>query len=317
MKMKRALTILLAAVMLFALAGCSGSSAKNYILASGGTSGTYYPFGGAMGQLINKYVDGANVTTQATGASKENIRLIASGEADLAIVQNDVLAYAEQGIEIFDGEKVTGVNTVATLYPEIVQIVVAADSPIKTVADLKGKRVSVGDAGSGVEANAKQILNAYGISFDDITKENLSFKDSGDALKNGQLDAYFVTAGVPNTSIVDVMVQKAVRLLPVDGAEAEKLMADYSFYTPFTVTKDTYKTDSDITTLAVKATLVASDKLSEQEVYDICKALFEHLDEFGEAHAKGKEVTLEDAVKGISATQHPGAVKYFTEKGVQ
>jgi TRAP transporter TAXI family solute receptor len=176
MKMKKALAILLAAMLLIALAGCSGSSSKNYILASGGTSGTYYPFGGAMGQLINKHVSGANVTTQATGASKENIRLIANNEADLAIVQNDVLAYAEQGIEIFEGEKVTGVTTVATLYPEIVQIVVAADSPIKSVADLKGKRVSCGRRGSGVEANAKQILAAYGLAFGDITKETFPLK---------------------------------------------------------------------------------------------------------------------------------------------
>lgn len=325
MNIKKLGAAVLAAALTLSLGACSGGSGGsggltnggNYILASGGTSGTYYPFGGAIGQLINSHVEGANVTTQATGASKENIRLIASKEADLAIVQNDVLAYSAEGIEIFDGEKVTGVSTVATLYPEIVQIVVAADSSIQSVADLKGKKVSVGDAGSGVEANAKQILEAYGLSFSDINKENLSFKDSGDALKNGQIEAYFVTAGIPNTSIMDVMVQKPVRLLPVDGDVAKTLMEKYSFYTSVNVPADTYNMPADVTTLAVKATLVVRADMTEDEVYNLTAAIFDNLEEFGTAHAKGKEVTLEGAVQGVSVPMHPGAQKYFDEKAAK
>lgn len=291
------------------------SDSGNYILATGGTSGTYYSFGGAMAQIINKAA-GTNITAQSTGASKENIRLVSSKEAELAIVQNDVLDYASKGIELFDGEKIENVLTIGTLYPEVVQLVVAADSDIKTVADLKGKKVSVGDAGSGVEANAKQVLEAYGLTFDDIDVRRLSFKESGDAFSNKQLDAFFVTAGVPNTAIVELSVKNPVRLLNIDGEQMKALQAKYPFYTEATIPKDVYKTSEDIKTIAIQATLVCSAELSEEAVYNITKAIFENLGELGTAHAKGKEVSLEKTVQGVSVPFHPGAEKYYKEKGV-
>ena len=327
-KFKSGLALLTVLAMGMSLAGCGGSGDTtaaeegaltnngNYIFATGGTSGTYYPLGGAMATIINGAVEGTNITVQSTGASKENIMLVSKGEADYAIVQNDVLDYADKGIQLFEGEKITGVSTVASIYPEIVQIVVGADSGIKTVADLKGKRVSIGDAGSGVEANALQVLEAYGMTVDDVNVSRLSFKESGNAFKDNQLDAFFVTAGVPNTAIVELAVTRPVQLLNIDGAEAEKLVADYPFYTTITIPKDVYGTPEDINTIAVRAIIVSRADLNETEVYNFTKALYENLPTLGEAHAKGKEILLVQATDGVTVALHPGAAKYFSEVGV-
>ncbi|GAB1484465.1 TAXI family TRAP transporter solute-binding subunit [Treponema sp.] len=311
---------LLAVVALVSLAFVScqkqASQPSNLILATGGTSGTYYPFGGAMAQIWNKSIEKMNVTAQSTGASKENIRLVGKSEADLAIVQNDVMAYAAQGIELFDGEKVETFRTVATLYPEIVQIVANPASGIKTIADMRGKRVSVGDAGSGVEANAKQILAAYGLSFDDVKAAHLSFKESASALKDKQLDAFFVTAGVPNAAIQEISALSEVNLLSIDDATAAKLGDAYKFYTKVSIPADTYKgMQGPAHTLAVKATLIVRKDLSDAIVYNLTKSLFENQAALALSHAKGKELSLETAVQGASVDFHPGALKYYKEKG--
>lgn len=180
-----------AVIAALVLTGCSPAQ-KNYILATGGTSGTYYPFGGAIANIWNTKVENMNVTAQATGASAENLRLINKGEAEFAIVQNDVLDYAHNGTDMFEGEKLENIRTIGTLYPEVVQIAASASSGIKNIYNMSGKRVSIGDAGSGVEFNAKQILEGYGLTFSDINRNNLSFKESADGLQNGTLDACFV-----------------------------------------------------------------------------------------------------------------------------
>ena len=327
-KFKSALALLAAFTMGISLVGCGGAgdtsgaaegeltNGGNYIFATGGTSGTYYPLGGAMATIINRSVEGTNITVQSTGASKENIMLVSKGEADYAIVQNDVLDYADKGVQLFEGEKISGVSTVASIYPEIVQLVVSADSGIKTVADLKGKRVSIGDAGSGVEANAIQVLEAYGMTVEDIKVSRLSFKESGNAFKDNQIDAFFVTAGVPNTAIVELAVTRPINLLNIDGAEAEKLVKDHPFYTQITISKDVYGTSADINTIAVRALIICRTDLNEGEVYNFTKALYENLPALGDAHAKGKEIILEQAKDGVTVALHAGAEKYFTEVGV-
>ncbi len=327
MKLTRLISVIIALAMVGSLVACSGAPAPsnssqpveakggNYIMATGGTSGTYYPLGGAMAQIIAKYVPNTNVTPNATGASKENIRLVSSGDADIAIVQNDVLDYASKGIEIFNGEKVSGLTVLATLYPEVCQVVVGADSGINSIADLKGKRVSVGDAGSGVEANAKQILEIYGLKFEDLNASRLSFKESASAFQDKQIDAFFVTSGVPNTAIQEVSLQNKVKVLSLEADKLKALMEKYPYYTQFVIPKDVYKTEQDATTVAIKATLIVREKLSEAEVYNMTKALFEHLDELGNAHSKGKEMSLQSSVQGVSVKFHPGAEKYFKEKG--
>jgi len=300
---------------LIALSGCNEN--KNYILATGGTSGTYYPFGGAIANIWNTKIEKMNVTAQATGASAENLRLISKGDAEFATVQNDVMDYAYNGTDMFEGQKLPNLASIGTLYPEVVQIAASASSGIKTIDDLRGKRVSVGDAGSGVEFNAKQILEGYGISFSDIKKNNLSFKESAEGLQNGTLDACFVTAGVPNSALQELAFTAGLVLIPVNGEKADTICAKYGFYTKTVIPAGTYKgTDTDTEALSIKATLAVNANLDENTVYTMTKTLFENLDELGAAHAKGKEVTAKSAVTGISVPFHPGAAKYFKEIGL-
>ena len=307
----------LTAFALALMTGCSGTTTKNYILATGGTSGTYYPFGGAIANVWNTKLDNMNVTAQATGASAENLRLINKGEAEFAIVQNDVMDYAYNGTDLFAGEKLTNIMTIGTMYPEVVQIAVSKASGIKSVADFKGKRISVGAAGSGVEFNAKQIMEGYGLTFDDIKKSNLSFKESADGIQNGTLDGCFITAGVPNAALQELAFTAGLTLIPVDGAAADKICAKYGYYTKTVIPGGTYKgTDEDVGALAIMATLAVSSKLDEQTVYDMTKALFSNLTDLGNGHAKGKEVSPETAITGVSVPFHPGAIKYYKEIGL-
>jgi len=315
--MKKILTTSAALLTLALICGCSKASNKNYILATGGTSGTYYPFGGAIANVWNTKIENMNVTAQATGASAENLRLIDRGEAEFAIVQNDVMDYAYNGTDLFDGEKLSNIMTVGTMYPEVVQIAVSKSSGIKSVADFKGKRISVGAAGSGVEFNAKQIMEGYGLTFDDIKKSNLSFKESADGIQNGTLDGCFITAGVPNAALQELAFTAGLTLIPVDGEAADKICAKYGYYTKTTVPGGTYKgTDSDTGALAIMATLAVNAVLDEDTVYDMTKALFENLEDLGNGHAKGKEVSAQTAVTGVSVPFHPGAVKYYKELGL-
>ena len=309
-------TLILVSAMM--LAGCSKNAKKDYILATGGTGGTYYPFGGAIANIWNTKIENMNVTAQATGASAENLRLINKGEAEYAIVQNDVMDYAYNGTDLFAGEKLANIMTIGTLYPEVVQIAVSKDSGIKSIADFKGKRISVGDAGSGVEFNAKQIMEGYGLTFDDIKKNNLSFKESAEGIQNGTLDGCFVTAGVPNAALQELAFTAGLTLVPVDGDAAKKICKKYGYYTQTTIPGGTYKgTDDDTPALAIKATLAVSSKLDDQTVYEMTKALFENLYELATAHAKGKEVSAKAAVTGVSVPFHPGAKKYFKEIGLE
>jgi uncharacterized protein len=317
--MKKVLSLLcvLMLVLSLVLSGCAAGAKSNLIMATGGTSGTYYPYGGAMCQIFNTKVANMNVTAQATGASTENMRLVGKSEADLAIVQNDVMDYAYNGTELFNGEKIEGIRTMATLYPEIIQIVVSPDSGIKSVADMKGKKISVGAAGSGVEANAKQILEAYGLTFDDIKVSRLSFTESANAYKDKQLDGFFVTAGIPNTAIQEISTLQPVRIISLDDATIDNLAKKYPFYTVYTITKDIYKgMEADAKTLAVKATMIVGKDLKTDVVYNLTKALFENKEELGSAHAKGKVLDINEAVKGVSVPLHPGAEKYYKEKGI-
>ncbi|MGP1459765.1 MAG: TAXI family TRAP transporter solute-binding subunit [Treponema sp.] len=300
------------------LASCAKQGAKkNFTLATGGTGGTYYPFGGAIANIWNTHIEGMNVTAQATGASAENLRLISMGEAEFGTVQNDVMDYAYNGTDMFDGQKLPNLATIGTLYPELVQIAASKNSGIKSISDFKGKRISVGDAGSGVEFNAKQILEGYGLTFDDIKKSNLSFKESADGLQNGTLDACFITAGVPNAALQELAFTAGLSLIPIDDDIADKICAEHSFYTKSVVPAGTYNgTEGDTAALAIKATLAVSAKLDEDTVYAMTKILFENLALLEQGHAKGKEVSAQAAVMGISVPFHPGALKYYKEIGV-
>lgn len=302
---------------LLTLLVCTGLGVTNLYLATGGTSGTYYPFGGVIAQVVGQRFPDIRIRVQSTGASAANIRLISSKEVDIAIVQNDVMHYAYTGTVLFKAGSITDFSTLFTAYTEVCQVVTRADSGIKSIADLKNKKVSVGDAGSGVEANSIQILEAYGITYKDISVQYLSFSDSAAALKDRKIDAFFTTAGIPTTAIVELSSTNPITLLPIDPEVVKTLTTNYPFYVSYVIPVDTYKGVTEpVQTVAVKATFIVRADLPEDIAYQLVKAIFEGKDEIAAGHAKGKELNINEAVKGVSVPFHKGAVRYFREVGV-
>lgn len=284
-------------------------------IATGGTAGTYYPLGGALGEIYNQHVPGVNASVQATGASVANVNMLAQGQVELALIQNDIAYYAAHAEEMFQSP-IPALQGIATLYPEVIQIVARADAGIDSVEDLKGLRVAVGDAGSGTEANARQILGAAGITYDDISVRYLSFAEASSNLRDGHIDAAFVTAGLPTAAIQDIAAQREITLVPVSDELVAQLRADYPFYTQVVVPGGTYRgIDADVQTVAVKAMLAVRADLSEDLVYNLTKAMFENLPRLAQAHARGADVSLETAQDGMSIPVHPGAARYYAEAG--
>lgn len=304
------------------IAGCGGSDestgkkAENKFLniATGGTAGTYYPLGGAMAEVLNKNIPGMNASAQSTGATVANINMLKEGSVDMAMVQNDIIYYAVNGTEMFKDKKIDTLRGIATLYPETVQLVTLEKNGINAISELKGKRVAVGAAGSGAEANARQVLEAYGISYDDITVQYLSFGEAASALKDGNVDAAFLTAGYPTAAVQDIASQNKVKLLPVDEAQADALIKKYPFYTKTVIPASTYAgSEQDTPAIAVMAMLVVNEKVDDALGYEITKALFSNLDRIQAAHSVGKLITKEGATKGMSLNMNAGAEKYFKE----
>ena len=309
---KRVVTVVCALALAIGVAGCGGGGEKEQFIniATGGTAGTYYPIGGAIAEVLNK--NGMNASAQSTGASVANINMLKDKQVELAIVQNDITYYAVNGEEMFkDSGKVENLKGIASLYPETCQFVVREDSGIKSINDLKGKRVAVGAAGSGAEANARQILEAYDITYDDISEQFLSFAEGSYALKDGTVDAAFVTAGYPTASVQDIASQNKIRLLPVGDEQIKKLADKYSFYTKTTVPSGTYQGfNEEIQTVSVMAILVANDKIDAALGEKLTKAIFDNLDKIAAAHSAGKNITKEGALKGMDfITMNEGASK--------
>ena len=316
--LKKALVAGLAVVALAAVfTGCGGDNAaeKKFLnIGTGGTAGTYYPIGGAMAEILNKDIPGMNASAQSTGASVANINMLKDGSVDLAIVQNDITYYAVNGTEMFKDKKVDGLKGIATLYPETCQAVTLDSSGIKSIADLKGKKVAVGAMGSGVEANARQIMEAYGITYNDIQVQYLSFAEAASALKDGNIDVAFLTAGYPTSAVQDIASQHKVRLLPVDADKADALIAKYPFYTKTKIPAGTYAGfDEDVPAVSVMAMLVANDKVDDKLGYAITKALFTNLDRLHAAHSAAKAILKEKALEGMSLPVNAGAEKFFKE----
>ncbi len=293
-----------------------GERPERLAVATGGTTGVYYPLGGGIANIISENVDGVTANAESTGASVENVNLLSDGDVDFAMVQNDIAYYAFNGEEMFDDQDpMENLRGIATLYPETIQIVADANAGINSIEDLVGKRVAVGAPGSGTEANARQILAAHGISYDDFTADFLSFGEAADNLRDGNVDAAFVTAGTPTAAITDLSTQHNVILLSMDQDKIDALIADYPYYAQVEIAGGTYRNqDDDVTAVAVMAMLAVRAELDDDLIYDITEAIFTNLNVLANQHARGGDVTLEGALDGMSLEVHPGAQRYFDEQ---
>ena len=313
--MKKPVVVLALCVAMIGLASAAMAGEK-LILATGGTAGTYYPYGGAMTKIWNSKIPGMNVTAQATGASVENVRLMNKDEVELALVQSDTIDFAFNAKEAFK-EKLTKMAVVAVLYPELIHIVVRGELDINSFSGLRGKKIGVGAPGSGTEANFRQLMDIHRMGKDDVSTQYLSFAESADQFKDRRIDAFMVTGGVPTSAIMDVATQREIKILPIEDTMLSILTAKYPFLSSAVIPANSYKgVTKDVKTAAVNAVLIAHPKLSTDVVYSLTKALFENQAELAAAHAKGKVLSLQGAATGVSIPFHPGAAKYYKEKGV-
>ncbi len=288
---------------------------------TGSTSGTYYPVGTAYAQVLNKYSDGKIDARALEGrASVSNIQSLCQKEAVAALAQNDISYYAYHGstISAFDGKPQKCIRAVAVLYPETIQIVVRADSGINSIQDLAGKKVAVGAEGSGTYWNARQILEAAGI-WDQIQPEYKKFNEITEDLKLGNIDAAFLTAGIPTSAVEQLAAEIQIKILPVPDDIYNALKQNYPFYAQVTIPAGTYSgVDEEVKTVAVMSMLLVRDDVPDDIVYTMTKLLFEHVDEIKENVQKQsvQYISLDHALDGLSIPLHPGAYQYYQEQGI-
>ena len=279
---------------------------------TGGDQGTYYGFGSVLAQAITTNGNGTKVTAVVSNGSQDNIEQMQMNVAQLGFVQSDVMSYAYNGERLFEGFPYADFSTVAALYMEQVQIV-TCDPDIKSVADLEGKTVSIGASGSGVYYNALDILAAYDLTEDDINAQYQDFGASADALQDGKIDAAFVVAGAPTVAITTLATAKDTYLVGLDDEHIAKLQESSPYYEEYIIPEGTYEGVPETKTVAVVATVIARDDVSEDDVYNICYTIFENMDNL--AHDKAGELDVEFASGVTAVPYHAGAAKYFAEKG--
>ena len=323
---KKFVAVLLALCMVLALCACGNSSApaesaapadggpsESLTFVTGGETGTYYAFGSVIAQYVSANTN-LSITAVSGNGSKANVEDMDAGSYELGFCQSDVMSYAHDGTNIFaETGAVDSFSAVAALYMEQVQIV-TMNPDIKTVEDLRGKSVSIGAQGSGVYFNAVDVLGCYDMTIEDISPVYQSFGDSADSLKDGKIDAAFIVAGAPTTAITDLSTSGQVYLVSLDDEHIDKLLAASPYYSKYTVTADTYGMPEDAQTVAVAAMVIARNDVSEDAIYTFVSTIFENADQL--QHGKAAELNLEFASSITSVPYHPGAARYFAEKGI-
>jgi len=321
-------TIWVLVLLLFAgtIAGCAKKSEKpaekakqevtQLVISTGGTSGSYFAVGGAFANIISKYGENLSATAQTSGGSIENLKLLESGESELILAQNDLADYALKGAEMFK-EPLKNVQAIATLYPEYIQIVVRANLGVKKITDLKGKKISVGPPGSGSEANARQFLQALGVAYDSFKPQFLSNTDATNQFKDKIIDGFIITSGLPSPAIMDIASTMDVTVVGFTNEEIAVLAKDIPFLTAAVIPANSYnKQTQDVQTIAAQAVLFTSAKVPEEVVYRITKAIWDNQDELILSTAKAKYMKKDNPVIGVTVPVHPGAAKYYKEKGI-
>ncbi len=281
--------------------------------ATGDEQGTYYRYGAVLAQKIAETTDTV-LNTVASGGSMDNIGALQSGSAMVGFAQTDALSYAYEGTRLFDS-KADRISVIAELYKEQVQII-TLNPGIRSVSDLKGKTVSVGADGSGVYFNAIDILEVYGLTERDISPVYQSFGDSVEDLRSRKIDAAFIVAGTPTSAVSGLAATDDIYMISLDEEHIDRLITDYPHYSRATIDKRTYNTSTDVNTVAVGAVLIAGDEARDEDVYNIISGIYENKEAITRAYSKGAELDLESASSITSVPYHPGAAKYFAEKGI-
>jgi TRAP transporter TAXI family solute receptor len=293
------------------------AQAKFFRIGTGGTGGTYYPIGGLIANAIS--TPSLNASAVATNGSVANVNGIVGGSMESGFSQADINFWAYTGTGLYEGKpKVEELRAIANLYPESVHVIVRKGLGAKSVADLKGKRISIDEPGSGTLVNARAILAAYGIAERDIKPEYLKQQQSAEKLKDGSLDAYFQTTGYPQGTIVELATTTGIEILPLAGAEAAKLREQYKFFAEDEIPAGVYKDVPAVKTLAVGAQWITTSKLDVELVYEVTKAMWSEKTRgaLDAGHAKGKVIRQETALMGLGIPLHAGAEKFYKAAGL-
>ena len=315
MKLKHLLAVLVAAT---ALTGAAHAQ-QFFRIGTGGTAGTYYPVGGMIANAVSQ--PGKIVATaQASNGSLANVTAVAGGSLEAGLSQSDVATWAYTGTGAFEGKpKITDLRMIANLYPESIHLVVKKGSGIKSVADLKGKRVALDEPGSGTLVDARLVLGAWGVKESDIKPEYIKPNQAGDKLKDGALDAFFFVGGAPAGAIAELASSgTGIELIPLAGPQADALRKSNPFFAVDNIPAGTYKDVPAVQTLAVGAQLVTSVKVDAETVYQVTKSMYSDATQktLQAGHAKGKYITKQNAVQAVGIPFHPGAERFYREAGL-
>lgn len=286
-------------------------------IATGGTGGVYYPMGGGLAEVINNHVEGYSATAEVTGASVENMGLIATGDADLGIALADTVLQAQTGTGRFEGQQLEMIRGLASLYANMIQIVALEGSGITSLGDLVGKRVSVGAPGSGTEVNAAAILEANGITYDDIDEQRLNFNETADALANGDIDAGFWSVGAPTSSILNLATTNDIVIIELTAEEMAAAIEADPVMSITTLAGGIYEGVGDTTVLGVPNVLTVSSEMDEELAYQITRAMFENIADLQAVHPAANQTTVEFTLSATPVPLHPGAIRYYEEIGAE
>jgi uncharacterized protein len=306
-------------LLIAAVACTDGTNSRFLSIATGGTGGVYYPYGGGIAKVLNDHLPGTRATAEVTAASVDNLKFVRDGRADLAFTTGDALADAVQGKGAFEGRPVP-VMTLAALYTNYAHVVTLASSGIQRVEDLRGRVVSLGSAGSGTEITAERVLRTAGLEPNgDVSRQALGVSESVAALKDGKIDAFFWMGGVPTPALQDLAHSHGVtmRLLPTAAAAGALEAAHPGVYVIGEVPSGVYPgVDAPVPVLAVMNLLVVNRSMPDDLAYDITRTIFEHQQELAAIHPEARKLSLETAEKNSPAPFHPGAERYYRERGV-
>ncbi|CDG51374.1 MULTISPECIES: TAXI family TRAP transporter solute-binding subunit [Halomonadaceae] len=316
MKTLRSLYATAAAASMLAVA--LPASAQQLSIATGGTGGVYYPIGGGFAEMINNHIEGAQATAEVTGASVENMGLIMRGDADLALALADTVYQAYTGTDDFEGRQIENTRALASVYPNAVQLVTLTESDIESIADLAGKRVSVGAPGSGTELNARALLEANGISYEDFTPQRLNFNETADAIRDGDIDAGFWSVGPPTSSILNLAATRDIRLIGLSDEEVANAQEEEAVFAPYQLAAGMYDgMDEAVQTIGIPNVLVVNADMDEELAYQLTQLLFENTDELIAVHPAANDTTVEFTMESTPVPLHPGALRYFEEVGAE